>query len=471
LLDNFWDHIEKYRKLGFDPIRWVPSCGNEVDQLVLRNALQEVKKSTIKINPSWFDSFYYIEGKKPELTRRVFSLAEPVVERELEVKRAMAILRIHTGTGESSQLLSEVLEKFLKAFAAKVSATCTSAVLTEHPDAQFAMFDYIELHRGDKVGYMPAVTAATHVTDVARDPDADIHSNIAMTSAIERLNLLGCGLSSSFKLFPVYDAPSEEMLDRIRSNLDSFTSRYNLAMEDYNSLKINKLFYGTSAMATTTKELPTKYDLVEEGMEIIVTNKFGGLPALSLYTLARMDSENIIKYESGGLSFESISKARDEAIKNLSEPHFALGKIIAKYLPDFGTAFDKGSHIIAVYPVGSGGILSLGALAESTNAQLAVHNIPLKNEEMSKFATKEYLVENATASLNGCHLVVASTTVVELVMEELRKHNFSPERVGAVSKKGVATVTFGAGSKPDDYVAAKPKLERLTSTPVQPPAS
>jgi selenophosphate synthase len=433
--------------------------------------LQEVKKSTIKINPAWFDSFYNIEGKKPELTRRVFSLTEPAVDRELEVKRAMTILRIHTGIGESSQLLSEALEKFLKAFAAKVSASCTSAVLTEHPDAQFAMFDYIELHRGDKAGYMPAITAVTHVTDVTRDPDADIHTSIAMTSAIERLNLLGCGLSSSFKLFPVYDAPSEVMLDRIRSNLDAYTSRYNLAMEDYSSLKINKLFYGTSAMATTTQELPTKYELVEEGMEIIVTNRFGGLPALSLYTLGRMDSENIIKYESSDLSFESISKAREEVIKNLSEPHFALGKIVAKYLPQFGTPFDKNTHITAVYPVGSGGIFSLGALAESTNAHLVVNSVPLKYEEMSKFATKEYLVENATASLNGCHLMVASTAVIELVMEELRKHNFSPERIGTVSKKGQAAVTFAAGVNAGEYVAAKPKLQRLTSAPVQQPAS
>jgi len=469
LLDNFWEHIDKYRKLGFDPLRWVPSCGNEVDQLVLRDALQEVKKSTIKITPAWFDSFFHIEGKVPELTRRTYSLSDPAIEKELEVKRALAILRIHTGPGESSRLLSEVLEKFLKAFAAKVAVTCTSAVLTEHPEAQFAMFDYIELHRGDKVGFMPAVTAVTHLTDITRDPDADVHSNIAMTSAIETLNLLGCGLSSSYKFFPVYDAPTEEILDRVRSNLDAFTSRYNLAMEDYSSLKTNKLFYGTTAMATTTKELPTRYDQVEEGMDILVTNKFGGLAALSLYTLARMDSENIIKYETEGVSFESITKGRDEAIKNLSEPHFALGKIIAKYSPDFGTPYDRNSHVTAVYPVGTRGVFALGALAELANAQLAINEIPMRHDEIARFATKEYLVENATASLNGCHLLVATRDAAELIMEELRKHNFAPEKIGTVSKKGLASVAFGSGIAAD-YVAAKAKLERLSSVPVQQPA-
>ena len=467
MLDNFWEHIDKYRKLGFDPLKWIATCGNEVDPIILRSALQEVKKSTVKISPNWFDSYYHIDGKKPELTRRVYNLVDPVIDKELEVKRALAVLRIHTGAGEDAHLLSEVLEKFLKIFSAKVAATCTTAVLTEQPEAQFAMLDYIELHRGDKVGFMPAVTAATQVTDVTRDPDADVHSNIAMTSAIEALNLLGCGQSSSFKMFPIYDAPDEGILDRIRSNLDAFTSRYNLAMEDYNALKTNKLFYGTTAMATTTKELPTRYDQVDEGMEIFVTNKFGGLPALSLYTLARTNSENIIKYETAGISFESVTKARDEAIRNLSEPHFALGKIIAKYSPDYGTPYDKNSHIAAVSPVGPRGILSLGSLAELSNAHILVNELPVRNEEISRFATKEYLVENATASLNGCHLLVASKEVTELMMEEFGKHNFSPERIGIVSKKGAGYVTFSAQTKVQDYVASKVKLDRITSAPVQ----
>jgi selenophosphate synthase len=468
LVDNFWEHVDQYRKLGFDPLRWIPACSNEVDPHVLRSALQEAKKSTIKVSPSWFDPFYHIEGKTPELTRRVYSLASPMVDKEVEVKRALAIFRIHTGSGEYTPLLSEALQNFLKIFSAKVAVSSASAVLTEHPDAQFAMFDYVQLHRGDKVGYMPAVTTATQVTDVTTTPDSDMHSSIAMTSAIETLNLLGCGVSSSFKLFPVYDAPSEEMLDRIRLNLDAFTSRYNLAMEDYSSLKIGKLFYGTSAMATTTKELPTRYEQVEEGMEIMITNKFGGLPAMSLYTLARMDSENVIKYETNGISYQGIVAARDEAIKNLSEPHFALGKIIAKYCPDFGAPFDKNAHITVVYPVGPRGVFALGSLAELANSHLIINELPVKHEDMARFATKEFLVENATASLNGCHLIVATRDTANLIIEDLKKHNFAPEKIGFVSRKGTASVAFGQDA--GQYVASKAKLAHLAS-PVQPAAS
>ena len=469
LSENFWEHINLYRRLGFDPLRWIPSCSNEVDIHVLKAALAELKHSRIKVSPSWFDSFYHIDGKIPELTRRVYSLANPAMDKEVEVKRALAVFRIHNGSGEHAPLLSNALENFFKIFNTKVSVTSASAVLTEHKAAEFGMFDYIQLHRGDKIGYMPAVTSVTQVTDVTKEPDADLHSNIAMTSAIELLNLLGCDMKSSpsSKLFPIYDAPSEEMLDKIRSNLDAFTSRCNLALEDYSSLKLGKLFYGTSAVSTTTKDLPTKYDQIEEGMEIIITNKFGGLSALGLYTLACMDSQNIAKYEQnggGGMQFANITQAKDEALKNLSEPHFALGKIIAKYCPDFETAYDKQAHIAAVYPVGPQGVFALGALAELANVQLMINKeLPVRDEELAKFVTKEFLVENATASLNGCHIIVATKDVANLIMEELSKHNFAPERIGFVEKKGSWSVSFATDVS--QFVASKVKLARLMGPP------
>jgi selenophosphate synthase len=440
-----------------------------VDIHVLKAALAELKHSRIKVSPSWFDSFYHIDGKIPELTRRVYSLVNPAMDKEVEVKRALAVFRIHNGSGEHAPLLSNALENFFKIFNSKVSVTSASAVLTEHKAAEFGMFDYIQLHRGDKIGYMPAVTSVTQVTDVTKEPDADLHSNIAMTSAIELLNLLGCDMKSSpsSKLFPIYDAPSEEMLDKIRSNLDAFTSRCNLALEDYSSLKLGKLFYGTSAVSTTTKDLPTKYDQIEEGMEIIITNKFGGLSALGLYTLACMDSQNIAKYEQnggGGMQFANITQAKDEALKNLSEPHFALGKIIAKYCPDFETAYDKQAHIAAVYPVGPQGVFALGALAELANVQLMINKeLPVRDEELAKFVTKEFLVENATASLNGCHIIVATKDVANLIMEELSKHNFAPERIGFVEKKGSWSVSFATDVS--QFVASKVKLARLMGPP------
>lgn len=466
LANNFWENVEQYRRMGFDPLRWVATCSLEADQSAVKAALADVKKTTIKVSPSWFDAYNHIEGKEPELTRRVYDFANPAVGKEIVVKRALALFRIHAQAAESQQTLADGLQKFFGAFHAKVAVASAPVALTEHPDAQFGLLDYVELRRGNKDGYMPALSSFTQVTDVTKAPDDDVHVKIAMTAAIERLNLLGCGNHALFKLFPIYDAPSEEMLDRIRTNLDAFMSRYNLVMEDYSSLKQGRLFYGTSAVAITNKELPTRYDQVEEGMEIMITNKFGGLAAVSLHALTLVDGANADRFERAGVPVSDITAARDEAIKSLSEPHFALGKIIAKYCPDFGGQYDSQAHVTAVYPVGHRGILALGDLAGLVNSHIAVNEIPVLHEEIASLATKESLVENATASQHGCHIIVGTKDVLDAVAGELRQHHFAPERIGFVAKKGAASVAIEKDAS--QFVASKAKLDRLLAPAPQP---
>ena len=459
MANNFWENIEQYRKLGFDPLRWVAKCSSEAEPYVVKAALADVKKTTVKVSPSWFDAYNHIEGKEPELTRRIYDFTNPVVDKEIEVKRALALFRVHDGTAESQQALSEGMQKFLSAFHAKVSVASAPIAVTEHADAQFGLMDYVELRRGNKDGYMPALSSFAQITDITKAPDDEVHVKIALTAAIEKLNLLGCGNHAFFKFFPIYDAPSEGILDQTRTNLDAFMSRYNLVMEDYSSLKLGRLFYGTSAVAITNKEMPTRYDQVEEGMEIMITNKFGGLAAVSMHALTLMDGANADRFERAGVPVADILTARDEAIKSLSEPHFTLGKIIAKYCPDFGMQYDKQAHISAVYPVGHRGILALGDLAGLVNSHLAINELPVRQEEIARLMTKESLVENATASQHGCHILVGSKEVLGMVAEELRQHHFGPERIGFVAKKGAASVAIEKDV--GQYVASKAKLEKL----------
>ncbi|MER3407428.1 MAG: hypothetical protein C4292_01020 [Nitrososphaera sp.] len=460
--------MEQYRRMGFDPLKWVSPCSAEADRHTVRAALADVKRSTVKVTPSWFDAYLHIEGKEPELTRRVYDLAAPSVEKEVEVKRALALLRVHSSAAESPQVLAEVLQKFLSAFHSKVSVSSAPVAVTEHADAQFGMLDYIELRRGNKDGYMPALTTFTQVTDVTQAPDAEVHVRVAMAEAVDRLNLLGCGNSSLYKFFPVYDAPSEEMLDRIRTNIDAFMSRYNLVQEDYSSLKRGRLFYGTSAVATTNKELPTRYDQVEERMAVMLTNSMGGLAAVSMHALTLMDTANAEKFERAGVSVSAIAAAKDEAMKNLSEPHFALGKIIAKYCPDYGMSYDRRAHVTAVLPVGRHGVFALGTLAELANSRIVVAGqqpLPVRHQEIARLATQESLVENATAALNGCHLIVGTADVLALVADELKQHHFAPEVVGSVGARGAPSVSIENEDAAGQY---KAKLARLLAPPAPP---
>jgi selenophosphate synthase len=103
----------------------------------------------------------------------------------------------------------------------------------------------------------------------------------------------------------------------------------------------------------------------------------------------------------------------------------------------------------------------VGRLAELTNSHIVINELPMKNEEIAEFATREFLIDNATVSTNGCHLIVATNDVANSVLEELRRHNFEPTVMGFIAKKGEPVVTIE--KEISKYVASKAKLARLNS--------
>jgi selenophosphate synthase len=445
LTEEFWQKIEEYRKLGFDPLRWVATGSNEIDIWTLNHAVKEMKRSSIKLDTNWYDAFHYADGKAPDLTRRVFSIRDPAVENEVELKHALAMFRGHKEIENDPSLFTGILNNFFRNFRCKVAISKTTFAVTEHRDAQFALLDYIGLHRGDKVGFTAADNATAHVIDPTLEPDSELHTDIPMTRCIDHLNLIGC--TSGFNLYPIYDSPHEYTLDTIRKNLDAFTSRYNLKMDDYSSLKMGKLFFGATGIANTFKELPTNYDQIEETMQIIITNPLGSLMALSLFVIAQIDEKIISTLETKGVNKQDLVSAKDECMKNLSEPHFSLGKIISKYCPNFGESLQNNDNIIAVHPLGSDGILGLWKLARVSNCHLVVNDIPMMFEEIARLASSEALVANPTAAMNGCHTIVATKDITNTVLDELRKHNFRATVIGFVTRKGEPNVTFGNNVK------------------------
>lgn len=456
--ESFWKNIEEYIRLGFDPLFWIPTCSDQVDDDILRASLNEIKRSTIKLDPAWFDSFYYMDGKNPELTRRIYTnLDNPIVEKEAEIKRALLMLRIHTEVGSDFMLLSEIVRRFLKSFHFKVVSKRVTISMTANRKSQFALLDYIRLSRGNKAGYTSANNSTTQITDPTLNPDSEIHSDIALTMAMENLNLLGC--TSGFRVFPIYDAPTDNLLDTIRKNLDAFTSRYNIAMEDYSSVRAGSLFFGATAIANTLKEQPIRYEQVEEGMQIVASSKFGTMSAMSLYVLSQMDEEYASRIENDNISLDFLTSAKNEVLKSLSEPRFSLGKVISKYCPDFGAQYDKHTHIAAVYPIMTDGILAVAKFARLAGVQLTINNLPMKYDEIARFAAKDLMVENATSASIGCHMIVATENVANLITEDLRKHNFEPSVIGFVAKKETPGLKIEADI--DKYVPSKTKLTQL----------
>jgi selenophosphate synthase len=258
---------------------------------------------------------------------------------------------------------------------------------------------------------------------------------ISLTEAINLLNLVGC--TKDIKLYPIYDAPNDEMLDEIRKNIDSFTIKYNFTFEDYSSLKLGSLFFGTTAVGNTHKELPNKYDLVQQDMQIIVTDKIGLLACLGLYIISTLDNEIVLKkMNSYGIDLEKVIQLKDLALKNLTEPRLSLGRIVSKYLPDFENEFDVNSNILVTHPISKNGISSFKELSQLINKEVVIdqQQIPYVDKDVSTFLAKEHLIANIGASTSDTNLIIVSKDLAPTIVEELAKHKFNPTIIGRIGK-------------------------------------
>ena len=459
---DFWENIYKYKEYGFEPLNWLSTFSNEIDSDILEFSLNKIKGTNWKITPDWIDSFYKSEGKNPEITRRIYNLSETSIQQsETGIKKALAIIQLNKEIADNQEKRLDILSNLINNIKSKCITKKITAINTSSKK-QFAVLDFIETRRGNKVGYILANNYITQVTDVLCSPESDVHCKITVSGVIENLNLLGC--TNEFKIFPIYDAPKEELLDSMRQNFDSITLSNNIFMEDYSSLKIGNLFFGATATATTHREIPTRYNEIEEEMNIIITDKFGSIIPLSLFLLTRINEENISIFEKQGIFIKELENEKDNIINNLSHPRFELGKVINKYCPEFEGKFDKASHITAVFPILTQGILAIKRLADYIGSEIIIDRIPIKNKEMSTYAVKEYFVQHSTSSLNGCHAIIASKECTDSIIQDLKKIHLAPEVIGKVGKKDKPILNI-RDIDIDKYIIRKSKIYKKIRAP------
>jgi selenophosphate synthase len=454
---DFWDNIYKYKEYGFEPLSWLSTFSNEIDPDLLESSLNKIKGTNWKIIPEWFDWFSKSERKNPEVTRRIYNLSDLYVQQsETGIKKALAIIQLNKEIVDNQEKRLNLLSNIINSIKSKC-ITKKISVINTSSKKQFALLDFVETRRGNKVGYIIANNYITQVTDVLSSPESDLHCKITVAGVIENLNLLGC--IDEFKIFPIYDAPKEEMLDVTRQNLDSITLSNNIYMEDYSSLKIGNLFFGATATATTYKEIPTRYTEIEEEMNVIITDKFGSIIPLSLFLLTKINEENISVFEKHGIAISKLENEKNNIINNLSHPRFELGKLINKYCPAFEGKFDKASHITAVFPILTQGILAIKKIVDYIDHEIIIDKIPIKHKEMSSYAVKEYLVQHSTSSFNGCHLIIASRECTDSIIQDLKKIHLEPEVIGTVGKKGKPLLNI-KDIEIDKYILRRSKINK-----------
>ncbi|MGN6350534.1 MAG: hypothetical protein ACTHL3_03625 [Candidatus Nitrosocosmicus sp.] len=440
-LENKWKLFTKYHDLGFDPLRWLPECYNELKYDKLNALSEQLKRNNLRINPNYYIHFPYAEKKNVEIIRRIYKSNEKLKQEYLNTKKTISLMKLNKDTVINADQLIKKIKNFSEQINAKIEVDEISIIPTNsREEFQFMLFDHIKPQRGNRSGYTVVTNSNTQATDVTQDIDSHIHIETSLTESVNLLNLLGCSID--IILFPIYDAPNDNILDTIRKDIDNFAIRYKCAFEDYSSLKMNGLFFGTTASGNSHKELPNRYDLINEETEIISTGKFGLLACLSLHIISTLDEKLIEKSNEYGIGENKINQLKDQAIRNLTQPKTIIGKIVTKFLPEYGNNFDAQSHILVTHPISKNGISSLYEISKIINREIIIDDIPLIDRDIAKFVSKEHIISNPTASTSDTNLIFVSKELAPIVIEELNKNKFESKVIGKIGKKGITKINF-----------------------------
>jgi selenophosphate synthase len=217
---------------------------------------------------------------------------------------------------------------------------------------------------------------------------------------------------------------------------------------------------GATVFAETDRKPPFFYDEVAPGMEVLVTRPIGELASINVYMRCMLDRDIAEELNRQyGIGIEKLLEIKEEIINRMTRLNIEVAKSIEKRLPHLDEDFDPEMHVAATTDITGPGIYVIKELAELSRASIKIDRIPLLSPELSEFATKNYIIPNATSGTNGATVIIASKRVIDDIEAELREKGEDPVRIGRVVSKGEARVL--APSTIKKYISAKAYLKEF----------
>ncbi|MAM42360.1 MAG: selenophosphate synthetase [Thaumarchaeota archaeon] len=466
---EFWDNVSKYREMGMDPLRWVAGCAVKVDlntvvYPTLHNLKPDLKQMGISLGERVDADIFPLTDSGPIINRRIYNPFDPDVDlddlRRINPKRAISLLQVFQKNAEKQEKFQALLTSLYTSISksnVNFAVGKGHSIITGDENAEFALFDFISYEEGRSDGYCLSNNDTIQIIDPTADPSSEQQTNVAVSNSLNDLISLGC--FEELKVLPVVDAPNQEIEAQILKNMDNFASKYNIELISAESPKRNKLLIGATLFGSLRKEPPTKLNLLDSGMEILVTRPFGDLAPINVF-LSCVADENFLKdLETIGYTLEDVQRAKDSVIETMNEPNLAVAKIINKYLPDFGNNFDIHEHILATGDLSGPGIMIFKEHADNANVDISIDNLPLRYPEFVKFATDNFLMDNGTAGTNGAVAVIASPNIIESISLDLSASGYDPQIIGRILGKGTGIVKVSEDVK--DMIASDILLNQL----------
>jgi hypothetical protein len=469
LFEEIIERIQYYKKLGLNPLALATGCAVKVDLLrvvypAIRMIREELKGSKLSIAPR--EDALIVSGNVDEIHRRIYSLGDDkdISLEDLEsVSRgrnlyAVTLVQIYQRYADSPvRFLRKIAPIYKKLSRSGISITIGKghSILTPFPEDEFILFDFMPYSGGE--GITAINNDTIHIVDPSQEPGEIMQVSGAISNAFNDIFVLG--VHKKLRMVPVLNAPTEELLDKLWKNAKQFASQYNIEIIYEEQPKMGRLLMGATVMGYSDKMPPVFEDRVVPGMNLVITRPMGELAPINLYLSSIIDESLVKDLERYDISFEEVEKAKSKAIELISKPNIEAAIAIYKYLSDISEPFREDEHIAVTTDVTGPGIFVVKELAERTNTKIKLYKIPLLFPEISRIATKLYIIPNSTSGTNGPFIMITPSNIVDDLVKELKSRGLEPIVMGEVIEKGEPEVI--APKELREYVADQKVLSQF----------
>ena len=444
------DLIDYYSNLGLDLTRLACGCSVKIDlSQVVYPAIdlmrRELSKKGIFIKGREdADVFPRYIGERYDITRRTYDIEkldfDPSDLRSLDPDRAVVMTALSSRNSfNPDNYIERTMKVYQQMIQNKVSFTIGkghSIVGAATFDKEFMVFDFINEGKGPREGYIAANNDTMQLIDPTMYPGSDMQIAVTISNALN--DLLSMGIYESISIYPVFDAPTEEMIEDIRGNMERYARKYHFSINEQEPLRRQGLILGATVTGETMKEPPLFYNQLKVGDRVMVHRSFGDLAPITLYLAGRMSSDDY--FDALGLDLREVQKLKDDVLEVISIPNIEIAKVIHKYSPAFIEEFSEDEHIKITGDISGPGIYVFKELARKANVSIELRSLPLFNQEHAMAASSECLIPDGTAGTNGAVFMIASPGVIEVVEHDLRHRGYDPQVIGEVCEKGTNNV-------------------------------
>lgn len=466
MFEEIVERIQHYRKLGLNPLALATGCAVKVDLLrvvypALKSIRDTLKDMGLSIAPR--EDALIVPGYVDEVYRAVYPLGADVsVDDSLGRFKKLystTVVQIYQRYADSPEgFISRVLPVYrgLARSGLDIVIGKGHSIITPFPEDEFALFDFIP--PSSKCDGFTAINNDTiHIIDPSQEPGDFEQVSGALSNAFNDIFVLG--VYRDLRVVPVINAPNEELLERLRGNVELYSKRYGVTVINSIQPRRGRLLMGATVIGYTDRAPPIFEDSVKQGMKLIITRPMGELAPINLYLSCIIDESLVKDLEHRGIEVGDLEKMKNRAVDLISRPNIDAARVIYRYLPFRGEEYDPHEHIAVTTDVTGPGILVVRELAERTNTKIRLHSIPLLFPEASEIATKLYVIPNATSGTNGPFIIVAPREIAEDIVKDLKSQGLEPAVIGEIT--GVGEPEVEAPKSLERFVADKRILSQF----------